>query len=155
MGNLAAFLAMIRTSEGTDKAPDPYAVVFGYGFTITDFSNHPAITGAWPGAHYTAPNGNQILTTAAGAYQINRPTWIMCEAALHLPDFSPASQDAAAAYLVQKDGAMPYIDSGQLALAVSACRGTWASLPGSDSGQPQATLAALREAYSQAGGTLA
>jgi hypothetical protein len=30
MTNIEAFLALIRHSEGTDKAPDPYWVCYGY-----------------------------------------------------------------------------------------------------------------------------
>ena len=47
--NTAAYLALLRQSEGTDNALDPYAVCYGYGHTIRNFADHPAITGEWTG----------------------------------------------------------------------------------------------------------
>ena len=42
--NEAAFLAMIRQSEGAD-----YTTCYGYSHTISDMSDHPAVTGEWNG----------------------------------------------------------------------------------------------------------
>lgn len=150
MNNLSAFLHTIMHSEGTDKAPDPYAVVFGYGFTITDFSDHPAVLGTWHGE--TTKYG---LSTAAGAYQIIRPTWVALKSRLQLPDFSAASQDAAATELIRERGALDMVNGGQVADAIDRCHTVWASLPGSTSGQPQATLANLIQFYSSNGGAFA
>jgi muramidase (phage lysozyme) len=150
MNNLEAFLHMIWHSEGTDKAPDPYAVVFGYGFTITDFSDHPTVLGIWNGE--VTKYG---LSTAAGAYQIIKPTWIALKARLHLPDFSPASQDAAATELIREKGALDLVNGGQVADAIELCHGIWASLPGSTSGQPQARLSDLITNYTSHGGAFA
>src|SRR5271163_1232704 len=98
---------MIRHSEGTDKASNPYAVTFGYQFLITDFSDHPAVLGTWDGVHWAGG-----LSTAAGAYQIIKPTWISLKARLNLPDFSPASQDAAATELIRERSALDMVNGG-------------------------------------------
>jgi muramidase (phage lysozyme) len=148
-GNMTAFLALIRHSEGTDRAPNPYAVTFGYKFTITDFSNHPAALG-WPGYAYQG-----AISTAAGAYQIIRSTWLSCQRKMNLSDFTPPSQDSAAVLLIAEAGAMHLVDAGQIPEAITKCSGLWASLPGSTSGQPQSPLAALIDVYGQAGGHLA
>lgn len=149
MNNLTAFLKMIQFSEGTAKADDPYAVTFGNAFTISDFSDHPHALG-WPGYLWKG-----IHETASGAYQITYPTWTALKARLGLPDFSPASQDAAATELIREKGALDLVESGQVAEAIELCHGIWASLPGSSSGQPQATMASLIQAYQSNGGGLA
>lgn len=154
--NLTAFLAMIRHSEGTDHAPDPYRVVFGFGHTIADLSDHPAVTGEWCGTSiaFLGPQYAGEISTAAGAYQITKHTWIALRNQLSLPDFSDSSQDAAAGELIEQKGAMQSVLAGDVAGAVALCHGIWASLPGSTSGQPQASLATLVAAYTGAGGVL-
>lgn len=155
--NLAAFLAMTRHSEGTDKAPDPYRVVYGYSHTIQDLSNHPAITGEWRGEplDHLGPAYVGKISTAAGAYQIIKPTWISLKARLGLPDFTVPSQDAAATELIREAGALDLVNAGRVAEAIGRCHGIWASLPGSTSGQPQRTMADLIQAYGNHGGAFA
>lgn len=157
MTNLEAFLATIRHSEGTDKAPNPYAVTYGYQFTITDFSDHPAVLGTWHGESLAnlGPAYAGLVSTAAGAYQLIKPTWLALKARLNLPDFGPPSQDAAATSLIREKGALDLVNGGQVANAIELLHGTWASLPGSDSGQPQAKLADLIQVYTQSGGAFA
>lgn len=145
---MTAFLALIKHSEGTDLKPDPYAVTLGYEFTITDFSNHPALLG-WPGFLYQGKHD-----TAAGAYQITVGAWEICQKKMSLPDFGPQSQDTAAVYLIAQAGAMHLVDVGQITAAILKCSGTWASLPGSQSGQPQKLTADLLQKYTDAGGHL-
>jgi muramidase (phage lysozyme) len=156
-GNMTAFLGMVKHSEGTDKAPDPYAVTFGYQFTITDFSDHPAVLGTWKGypLDFLGPLYAGETSTAAGAYQIIKPTWLTCKKRLNLPDFSPASQDAAAVLLITNVGAARLVDGGQVAEAILKCASIWASLPGSTSDQPQAKMAELIQAYTGCGGGFA
>lgn len=145
--NLVAFLAVIRSSEGTAKSSNPYAVTFGEQFTISDFSNHPALLG-WRGYQWKG-----IWETAAGAYQINKPTWLDIQNALSLIDFSPASQDQAAVWLISNRAhAADVIAAGKFDIAINACSRIWASLPGSTSGQPQARLLDLKDIYIQQGG---
>lgn len=142
-GNRVAFLAMIRYAEGT-AGPDGYRTYFG-GATFDDLSKHPNVmhtAGRWK-------------STAAGAYQFVIGTWQMCQKALNLPDFGAESQDRAALYLLEKCGALRLIDAGDFAGAVQKASGTWASLPGSLSGQPQKAMTKLLAAYVGAGGAVA
>ena len=155
--NLQAFLATIRHSEGTDRAANPYRVVYGYGHTIVDLSDHPAVTGEWRGAPLDSlgPLYAGKISTAAGAYQIIKPTWLACKAQLQLPDFTGPSQDQAAALLIRQRGALELVNQGAFEDAVTRCATVWASLPGANAGQPERTLADLTEAYMTAGGSLA
>ena len=150
-GNVAAFLAAIRAAEGTDLAGDPYRVVFGYGHTIVDLSDHPYFTGEWRGA----PFGAGQWSTAAGAYQILRGTWSPLREQLQLPDFGPASQDAAAVELIRQRGALEDVKAGRFAVAVNKVRRIWASLPGAGYGQGERSLQWLAARFENAGGQIA
>jgi muramidase (phage lysozyme) len=155
--NVQAWLATLRNTEGTDKAADPYAAVYGYAFTIADFSKHPADPKgqAWPGGLITRGTYAGKHSTAAGAYQFNWGTWSDAVRALGLPDFSPASQDAAAVWLTGKCGALDAVKAGDLASACAAASSRWASLPGSTAGQGGQALASVQETFTSNGGTLA
>jgi muramidase (phage lysozyme) len=155
--NLSAFLSTIRTSEGTSRASNPYAVCFGYKFVITDFSEHPAVLGTWHGEPLDFLGSDYVgkVSTAAGAYQIIKPTWVRLKYKLQLPDFSPASQDTAAIELISERGALDFVLGGQVSDAIKACSAEWASLPGSLAGQGGQSMAALLKAYGDAGGGLA
>jgi lysozyme len=148
---------MIRHSEGTDRAPDPYRVCYGYQHTIVDLSDHPAVTGEWHGESLAGlgPAYTGKVSTAAGAYQIIAPTWRVCKSILHLPDFTGPSQDAAALELIREADALDPVNNGLLAIAIARCRDIWASLPGGSSGQPERTLAMLTQTYTGAGGAVA
>ena len=159
--NVAAFLSMIAGSEGTDRAADPYRVCFGYQHTIADLRDHPAITGEWKGEKLpdaTCQGAGMrpgCVSTAAGRYQIIKPTWAACARALGLSDFTPASQDAAALYLIKQRGALDDVQAGRVADAIGKCRREWASLPGAGYGQPERRLTALLDTFTNAGGNLA
>lgn len=155
--NINAFLAMISHAEGTDRVSDPYRVCFGFKHTISDLSDHPAITGEWRGEplDFLGPRYVGMVSTAAGKYQLIKSTWIVCKATLQLPDFGPSSQDQAAILLIKGNHAYDALLAGNFSDAVSLCNKTWASLPGSTSGQPQKDLATLSQVYSLAGGRLA
>jgi lysozyme len=154
--NMGAFLKLIRTAEGTEKTGNPYAVVYGYAFTITDFSAHPAELG-WKGGKLSdnmcraAGLGAGCVSTAAGAYQFNKPTW----RSMGQADFSPESQDAACIKLITRLGALSAVQSGDLATAVAKCTRTWASLPGNDYQQGGKSYEQVAAIYQAAGGTLA
>lgn len=156
-GNARAFLAMISKAEGTDRRANPYAVCYGYRFTITDFSDHPAELGVWKGEPLDSLGPAYVgkRSTAAGRHQIILPTWRMCKRALSLPDFGPDSQDKAALYLIKKRGALDDVEAGRIPEAIEKCRAEWASLPGAGYGQPERPLLALLDAYTAAGGYLA
>lgn len=139
--NLAAFLWMIRVCEGTSGS-DGYKTMFT-GKLFTSFADHPRI----------ANKGGGITSTAAGAYQFLSSTWDMCKKALKLPDFSPHSQDLAAIYLLQMQGAVNDIKSGNFTKAISRTNRIWASLPGSPYNQHPKTLPVALALYKKAGGT--
>lgn len=159
--NTAAFLFMIRQAEGT-AGPNGYRTLFG-GRLFDGWADHPRVA-----KQFRTGDGRQLWTTAAGAYQFlavspipgtdkrtKVNTWDRIAARLGLPDFSPASQDAAAVELIREAGALGDVRAGRFAEAVSKVRGIWASMPGAGYSQPEKSLDALRLAYLNAGGTLA
>lgn len=159
--NVSAFLEAIARAEGTAQRPDPYRVCYGYRHTIISLAEHPAVSGEWKGEKLpddmcrAAGFGPGCVSTAAGKYQIIRPTWQALKTRLKLPDFGPASQDRAAVQLLKDSGALFAIEKGQFSFAIAAARKTWASLPGAGYAQPERSLSFLQAAYLSAGGTLA
>ena len=140
--NRAAFLAMLRHSEGTDKYLDPYTVIFGGAVSPYGYTDHPGNLGYNAWRHFTA-NGKDNYSTASGAYQFRLRTWNELADRLGLPDFGPASQDQAALQLIADAGALGFVDSGDIASAISHVNNIWASLPGSPYGQPTVSLEKL------------
>ena len=164
--NMRAFLTVIAWAEGTERAPDPYRVCYGYRHTIRDLGEHPAVlradgTREWSGERLSdamcrgAGLSPGCVSTAAGRYQLIRPTWVRCKRALRLPDFGPASQDAAAVYLIRERGAVDEVEAGRIEEAIRLCRTEWASLPGNSAGQPQRAMSELLAQFERAGGNLA
>lgn len=143
---VSAFLYAIRMCE--TGRPDDYGVFYG-GSRFVDFSNHPVLTGEKKGVPLSdsmcrnAGMAPGCVSTAAGAYQINLPTWRdLTERWGYpmLPDFSPASQDAAAIRILEHDGALDYLNAGDVVGALNVASRRWASLPGSRAGQrPKST----------------
>jgi lysozyme len=161
--NMKAFLSMISHSEGTDRAPDPYRVCYAYKHVIADLTYHPAEirpdgTCEWRGeslAHLGSYYENKI-STAAGRYQIIKPTWLELKSALRLTDFTGPSQDDACVLDIKRAGALDLVNSGQIADAIGRCHEIWASLPGSTAiDQPKTPLALLMSSYVGAGGAFA
>lgn len=156
--NLRAFLDMIAYAEGTDRAGDPYRVCYGYRHTIRSLDDHPAVTGEWGGERLPdamcagAGLGPGCVSTAAGRYQIIRPTWRELKADLNLPDFGPASQDAAAVELIRRRGALNDVYAGRITEAIGKVAKVWASLPGAGYAQPERKISNLLAAYGSAGG---
>ncbi|WP_327575210.1 glycoside hydrolase family 104 protein [Roseateles sp.] len=154
--NVAAFLAMLGYSEGAD-----YSTCYGYRHKVQDFSDHPAVTGEWAGELLSdtmcrnAGFGPGCKSTAAGKYQITRPTWLRLKAKLGLADFSPESQDAAAVQLISERGALEAVKAGDVATAIKRCRNEWASLPGNYAQQGQRSAEQLVAWYQTAGGSTA
>lgn len=153
--NVIAFQRVLGFAEGTDREPDPYRVCYGFAHTIRDFSMHPGLSGEWSGGRITRGMYAGRRSTAAGRYQINVPTWRDVQRALRLPDFSPASQDKAAVWLIERDGALEAVRAGDFPTAIARCARTWASLPGSTAGQGTRRYADLEAVYTTAGGTFA
>ena len=160
--NARAFLEAIKRCEGTAGQADPYRVCYGYSWVVRDLSEHPAVSGEWRGKTLTdeqcsgAGYGPGCVSTAAGAYQMTRPTWIKLRDRLGLGDFGPASQDAAAIELLRECGALDRLGRGDLAGAVSRARRIWASLPGANyAGQGMRSMADVTAWYQGAGGAVA
>jgi lysozyme len=159
--NVRAFLEAIARAEGTAGQSDPYRVCYGYSHTIQSLADHPAITGEWMGKGLSdamcraAGYGPGCVSTAAGKYQITKPTWSKLKRRLNLPDFSPDSQDAAAIELLRESGALDHVKVGNVERAVQAARRTWASLPGAGYEQPERSLAWVQAQFQAAGGVLA
>lgn len=126
-----AFLHMIRVLE--TGSSESYDVFYG-GSRFRDFSDHPVITGEKSGVPLSPAVcraagflGDSCVSTAAGAYQINKPTWL--EFGAGLPDFSPESQDEAAIRLLRKTGALDALIAGDFDTALHLASKRWASLP--------------------------
>jgi len=143
--NVQAFLWMLRVSEGTD-GPNGYRTIVG-GSLFDNMADHPRIKISLPKLG--------IKSSAAGAFQIIMRTWDGVRDKLDLPDFSEASQNAAAVELISQRGALADVKAGRFAVAVDKCKKEWASLPGAGYGQHENNLARLQSAYTVAGGYLA
>jgi muramidase (phage lysozyme) len=154
--NVSAFLRAIRHSEGT-SGPNGYRTLYG-GALFSDYSNHPYLTGEWNGAALPAQwcanagYSSGCITTAAGAYQITKSTWLWLKPLLGLNDFSPANQDLAAIELIDIEGALDDVIAGDIVTAMDKVKNVWASIPGSFYGQPTATQQQWLAWYQNAGG---
>lgn len=160
--NERAFLDMLAYSEGT-SGPDGYYAMFGYpdpSRICDNLDDHP---------HQAFPfisNGKKMWTTAAGRYQFMAAspiptggrtrvdTWGELKSKLSLPDFSEASQDAAAMELVRQRGALNDVQAGRITAACIKCEHVWASLPGAGYNQSERKIANLLAAYTASGGNL-
>lgn len=155
--NVAAFLALIEFAEGTARnGRDPYRTCYAYKHTVRDYRDHPSVTGEWDGEPLDnlGPRYAGQKSTAAGRYQIIKPTWLRAKAALGLPDFSPASQDRAALWLIQQRNALDDVCAGRIGAACGKCAREWASFPASTAGQPTHRLDHLLARFTAAGGVL-
>lgn len=151
-----AFLRLIRWAEGTDKRINPYAVVYAYEFTITDFSDHPFYSShQWKGGKLSASmciNAGQkpgCVSTAAGAYQFIRTTWQNLKKRGNLPDFGNRSQDRAAIMLLKDCNSYNHILTGNIKQAILNAGNTWASLPGNTYGQNPKKIDTLIAKYKE------
>jgi muramidase (phage lysozyme) len=124
-----AFLDALAVGE-TEPAGEPR----GYGYNIlcgsTPASPHTFASYAWFPKWAGWHNSH-----AAGRYQFEPATWADTAARLGLPDFTPASQDAAAWDLAMrvyhsraKRNLSNDLVAGKLGWVVSALHGTWPSL---------------------------
>lgn len=159
--NISAFLKVLQYAEGTSLRSNPYAVCYGFSHTITNFADHPAITGEWRGKRLPdklcigAGLSPGCKSTAAGAYQFIKPTWLGLKHKLGLSDFSDHNQDKAAIELIRQKGALNDVKAGRFATAVTKCRKVWASLPGAGYSQPEKSITSLTNKFTQYGGLLA
>ena len=112
--NTQAFLLTIATLESGNN----YNALCGGG-TFSGYTTFPN----WAGC-----NINGVMSHAAGAYQFQPATWAALQQQLSLPDFSPASQDAAAAQLIINQNAETAVFNGDTSTAVQQLASQWQSL---------------------------
>lgn len=148
--NQKAYLDMIAWSEGTDNGRQPtanhgYDVLVGGG-QFTDYTDHP---------RQVVMLGRQLASTAAGRYQLLARYWDVYKRQLVLPDFGPESQDAVALQQIKECKALPDIEVGHIAVAITKCAHIWASLPGAGYNQHENKMSDLLSKFINAGGTLA
>lgn len=155
--NVKAFLCLIREGESSQEE-QAYQWLFGSTRRapklFDSFADHPRVRTYERYDGQFIKNGKIDYTTAAGAYQITETTWGGCVRALDLPDFSPASQDLAALYLIWQRKALDDVLAGRIQEAIIKLRLEWASLPGSTYGQPTVALEKALEVYRVAGGVM-
>jgi muramidase (phage lysozyme) len=145
--NVKAFLAMIKKFESNGE----YNILYGGGH-FSKFDKHPNIRVPF----FNPKTGKNDFSTAAGAYQINHPTYLTLQALPNIPsDFSARSQDLMAVALLKMRGALGFVVAGDFGRAVLAASGTWASLPYSDSGQNKQGYNTALNTYTNNGGSLA
>src|SRR6185312_5328985 len=96
-----------------------------------------------------------LVSTAAGRYQILARYFDAYKVQLHLQDFGPGAQDLIAVQMIKEQGALDDVSSGRFDAAIAKVRNIWASLPGAGYGQHENQLATLREAFIVAGGVVA
>jgi muramidase (phage lysozyme) len=158
--NLRAFLDMLASSEGTaGLGDDGYNVLVGSRSSMPilfgSYRDHPRVRIQLRADDRSTPQNEELTSTAAGRYQVLARYFDAYRRQLNLADFGPASQDAIAVQLIRECGALQDIEAGRFDSAVTKCRSRWASLPGAGYGQHENSLAALRAAYTKAGGMFA
>jgi muramidase (phage lysozyme) len=146
--NMQAFLDMIAVSEGTSSirgSQDGYNVLVG-GKLFPSYADHPRQRVLIPSL--------KLWSTAAGRYQVLARYFDSYKKLLHLPDFSPMSQDQIALQMIREQKATLDVENGDLAKAISKCRNLWASFPGAGYKQHEQKLDMLSSVYSTKGGIL-
>lgn len=148
--NVAAFLKAIAEAEGGGYD-------FKYGalkgrrndpWRFSDTSTHPG-------------PGIDGKTTAAGMYQITRPTWEHHGGKLGLDDFSPRTQDLIAVEILRSLGVIDQVKAGEIAAVMPKVARTWAALPkGPGQGnhyphQRHVSFERFLSSYLEAGGMIA
>jgi len=157
--NKVAFLQALRPGEGTADSQGYYRLCGGG--ECSTLADHPAKLG-WGGWRMPVqmainagfPDGRAV-STAAGAYQMTKPTWNRVAGRLGLVDFSETSQDEAAWFLIGEKGAQADVLAGRIGAAVAKLGGLWASLPGAAAKQRQVSLAAFANEFTNNGGVMA
>src|SRR6185295_13614377 len=110
VSNLDAFLTAIAISEGTQFIGDR-----GYNCVVGSTPAHPHLFDSYADHPRIAVRLSPTLTsTAAGRYQILARFYDAYKASLHLPDFSPRSQDAIAMQMIRERHALDDVMAGRL-----------------------------------------
>lgn len=153
--NVLAFLETIAHSElGASLLA---ASDNGYNVLVGSTAAHPLLFHSYvdhPRVKVHLPRLG-IDSTAAGRYQLLARYFDAYKAQLHLPDFSPLSQDKIAIQQIRECRALPAIIAGDFETSVTRCAHLWASLPGAGYGQHENQMHQLVAYYTAAGGKLA
>lgn len=150
MSNLTAFLSMIAVSEGTKGiGDDGYNVLVGstkaQPVLFHSYADHPRIK---------VQVNRDLVSTAAGRYQILARYFDAYKIQLRLQDFGHDAQDIVATQMIRECDALYEIGTGNFDEAAYKCRSRWASLPGANYGQRENRIETLRAAYVQFGGSV-
>ena len=140
--NMNAFLRLLRYAEHKKDDNSVYYIIFGGG-TFSDTKTHP----------------NKLVTkgdyssTAAGAYQILKMTFDDAVKAGIVSDFTPASQDRIATWMIKHKQANKNIDDGDIEAAIDKLKKIWVSLPGGGK-QSHMNMDEAKQLFKNYGGTL-
>lgn len=150
---LKTFLDLIAFSEGTSTSPitidDGYDVIVSgiHGPSIIHtYLDHPFALGGGIIVRLGPP---ELVSTAAGRYQVLARYWRAYKAQLRLPDFSPDSQDKVALQQIAERKAFPLIEAGNIETAINLCSNIWASFPGNTYGQGGKSMTVLLAKYAE------
>jgi muramidase (phage lysozyme) len=153
--NLKAFLDMIAKSE------------LGSAILANSDNGYNVLVGSTPeqvntfDSYETHPNQKiyiprlNLWSTAAGRYQLLSRYYEPYKTVLGLKGFWPEDQDAIAVQQIKERHGLDPIENGNIPLAIDRVHNIWASLPGAGYGQHENRLAALLDAYEDAGGKFA
>lgn len=148
--NLKAFLDMLAWSE---IGPALLALSDnGYNVCVGSTPQHHILFPSYavhPRIHNVAQDSD-----AAGRYQFMGRFWAPYSIQLKLPDFGHESQDRWCVQLIKECHALDDIELGHFDTAVVKCKSRWASLPGAGYGQHENAMAACRQAFINAGGSI-
>jgi len=146
--NVAAVLDAFAWSE---IGPTLLAITDdGYNCLVGATPSHPLTFGDY--SHHPRILNRAVSSTAAGRYQFLYGTWFALSQKLHLPDFSPLSQDYGCIELIHECDAIADAAAGYFERVVQKCAHVWASLPEAGYGQHEQRMADLIESYKRAGG---
>ena len=157
--NTTAFFGMIAKSEGTyGLGDDGYNVLVGstpkMPLLFHSYADHPRVRITARRDDPRTPQNEEIISTAAGRYQILARYFDVYRERMRLRDFGPASQDAIAARMIRECHATDDVMAGRVAEAVAKCSSRWASLPGAGYGQHENRIAQCEKWFVECGGVL-
>ena len=140
--NRKAFLDLIAWSEGTSRvtgSDNGYNVIIG-GTLFHGYADHP---------RRRIRVDPKRFSTAAGRYRIRARFWDAYRRELHLPDFSPESQDTVALHVISECHALQDVEAGYIVEAVRKCARIWASFSDVGYGSRSKGFATLIEKYEE------
>jgi muramidase (phage lysozyme) len=111
---------------------------------FTDYRDHPFARGRLAKTVRRVP---LLTSSASGRYQLLVRYWRVYRQQLHLPDFSPLSQDLVAIQQIRERRAILPLLADDVQTAIGLCSNIWASLPGNSYGQGGHTMGTLLAKY--------